>query len=130
MKISKQAQREAKSLFRGSIVNGAPDESRVRRVVQALISQKPRGYLAILEHFRKLMELDQARRTARVETPTQLSPDLQAQVREKLASTYGPGISVSFALNPALIGGMRIQVGSDVYDGTVRGRLTQLQNAF
>jgi F-type H+-transporting ATPase subunit delta len=30
-------------------------------------------------------------------------------------------------VNPQLLGGMRIQVGSDVWDGTVRGRLERLQ---
>jgi F-type H+-transporting ATPase subunit delta len=33
-------------------------------------------------------------------------------------------------LNPALIGGMRIQVSSDVYDGSVRAGLESLQKSF
>ena len=43
---------------------------------------------------------------------------------------YGPGISTSFAHNPALIGGMRIHVGSDVYDGSVRAGLDALEKSF
>ena len=35
-----------------------------------------------------------------------------------------------FAQNPALIGGMRIKVGSDVYDGSVQARLAALQESF
>ena len=66
----------------------------------------------------------------RVESPEPLSVELQNLVRQNLAQVYGPGINISFVLNPTLIGGLRIQVGSDVYDGSVRGRLTQLQNAF
>jgi F0F1-type ATP synthase delta subunit len=31
-----------------------------------------------------------------------------------------------FAVDPALIGGLRIQVGSDVYDGSIRARLATL----
>ncbi len=130
MKISKQAQREAKALFRTCIVDAVPDEQRVRQVVQRLIEERPRGYFAILSHFRKLLELDMLRRTARIESPVPLSPELQNSVRKNLGDVYGPGINISFVLNPTLIGGLRIQVGSDVYDGSIRGRLTQLQNAF
>lgn len=130
MKSSKQVRREAKTLFQSCIVNHVPDEPRVRRVVQQLIEKKPRGYLGILEHFRKLLELDTLRRTARVESAIPLPPELQTGVRTNLARLYGPGINIFFVLNPSLIGGIRIQVGSDVYDGSVRGRLTQLQNAF
>ena len=44
-----------------------------------------------------------------------------------LARVYGPGLAASFEENPALIGGMRIKVGSDVYDDSVRARLAALE---
>lgn len=130
MKISKQAQREAKALFRSCLVNGAPEEQRVRLAAQKLLESKPRGFLAILEYLRKLLELDLYRRTARVESALPLSPELQAGVRANLAQRYGPALNISFTENPNLIGGLRIQIGCNVYDGTVRGRLTQLEDAF
>ena len=43
---------------------------------------------------------------------------------------YGPELNTSFADNPALIGGMRISVGSDVYDGSVKAGLAALENSF
>ena len=130
MRLSKQSKRGAKLLFRSCLVNSVPDETHVRKAVHELLSKKPRGYLAILEYFLKLLELDQVRRTARIETSVAMSPEEQARVRENLGQRYGPGLTTFFVLNPSLIGGMRIQVGSDVYDGTIRGRLTQLQEAF
>jgi F-type H+-transporting ATPase subunit delta len=130
MKISKQARREAKELFRVCLANGLLDENRVRQAVQAVIAQKPRGFVAILSHFQRLVKLDLNRRTARVESATPLSPDIQAAVQSNLGRKYGPGLNISFAQNPALIGGMRIQVGSDVYDGSVQARLAELREAF
>ena len=65
-----------------------------------------------------------------VESAAPLTPELQAEVRNDLARIYGPGLNLSFGQNAALIGGMRIQVGSDVYDGSVRGRLNSLQESF
>ena len=76
------------------------------------------------------MKLDLERRTARVESAAPLSSDLQASVQSNLARVYGPGVNVSFTQNPALIGGMRIKIGSDVYDGSVQARLAALEQSF
>jgi F-type H+-transporting ATPase subunit delta len=130
MKISKQARREAKVLFRSCLVNGLLQENRAREAVRRVLEAKPRGYLGILSHFERLLKLDVARRTARIESAAWLAADLQASVQASLARVYGPGLDVSFAQNPALIGGMRIKVGSDVYDGSVQARLAALRESF
>jgi len=86
--------------------------------------------LALLSHFQRLVKLDRGRHTAEVESATPLPEDLRASIESDLARIYGSGISASFAHNPALIGGMRIKVGSDVYDGSVRARLDALEKSF
>jgi len=130
MKISKQAKRGARELFRSCLTDGLLDDGRVRYAVQRVLQTKPRGYLPILSHFERLIRLDIARRSARVETAAPLSPDLQARVQSDLSQAYGPGLNISFLQNPSLIGGMRIKVGSDVYDGSVQARLNALQESF
>jgi F-type H+-transporting ATPase subunit delta len=130
MKITKQARRDAKQLFRNTQVNGVMDEGRVRKTVDALISQKPRGYVAILSHLQRLVKLETERRTARVESATSLSTQEQGAVQQKLAARYGQGLNIVFSQNPALIGGLRVKVGSDVYDGSVQGRLNALKESF
>ena len=55
---------------------------------------------------------------------------MQGSVREALTRVYGAGLDFSFPQNPELIGGMRIKVGSDVYDGSVQARLAALQESF
>lgn len=130
MKANRQVRREATQLFRDCLVNGLLDENRVRMVVRQLIDSKPRDYLATLDVFRRLVELDAAQHMAKVESAVPLSPDLQTRVRTDLTRVYGPGLNTSFTENRTLIGGMRIQVGSDVYDGSVLGRLTALEQSF
>jgi len=130
MKITKQARREAKELFRSCMVSGLLDENRVRQAVQQVLQTKPRGYLAILTHFHRLVKLDIEKRTARVESAAPMSSELQTQIQTSLARSYGKGLDISFAQNPELIGGLRIKVGSDVYDGSVQGRLAELQESF
>jgi F-type H+-transporting ATPase subunit delta len=66
----------------------------------------------------------------KVESATPLPPGMQASVQAGLLRVYGPGLNTTFALSPALIGGMRIKVGSDVYDGSVQARLAALEARF
>ena len=130
MKISKQARREAKELFRDSFVNGNLEENRVRQFVSKVAELKPRGYSMILSHFYRLVKLEIERRTARVESAVALSPELQSEVTNKLNAIYGKGLNISFARNAALLGGLRVKVGSDVYDGSVQARLENLVESF
>jgi F-type H+-transporting ATPase subunit delta len=130
MKISKQAQRDARQLFRGCQVNHLLDENRVRQTVKLLSEQKPRGYVEILSRLHRLVKMDLEQHAACVESATALPAGLQADVTDEIKRKYGAGVSISFALNPVLIGGLRIQVGSDLYDGSVKMRLQKLEESF
>ena len=130
MKNVKQARRQAKGLFRLCLVNGLLDEDRVRQVVKQVIAANRRDGPAVLSRFLYLVKLDRAWHMAEVESATPLPADLQASIKSGLTLAYGPGINASFVQNPALIGGMRIRVGSDVYDGSLRGALATLERSF
>jgi F-type H+-transporting ATPase subunit delta len=130
MKISKQARRDARQLFRACMANAMLDDNRVRLAVQSVIRDKPRGFLAVLAQFQRLVRLETARRAARVESATPLAGQFQSQLQAELSRKYGAGLSFAFVENPALLGGLRIRVGGDVYDGSVQGRLAALQECF
>ena len=130
MKTTKQTKREAVRLFRLCFVNGVLDEGLARQVVQRIVEAKRRGGLTLLAHFQRLVRLEIVRHTAEVESAVALPADLHESIRADLARTYGPGIRASFTQNPGLIGGMRIKVGSDVYDGSVLARLNALEKSF
>ena len=130
MKISKQAQRDARQLFRTATVNGVLDEACVRQVVKLLSEKKPRGYVEILARLHRLVKLDLAKRTAKVENAVETTPEQRASIKANLEKQYGAGLDISYAVNPALLGGLRIQVGSDLYDGSVKTRLDKLAQSF
>lgn len=130
MKISKQGRRDGKALYHSCLAEGRLDDSRVRATVKAVIERKPRGWLAALTHFHRLVKLEVARRTARVESPVALDPGQQEAVKAKLSALYGTGLGFEFVENPGLLGGLRVRVGSDVYDGSVEARLDALEESF
>ena len=130
MKISKQAQRDARQLFRSCLTNGLLDENRVRQTVSLLLEKKPRGYLGILERLQRLVKLEIARRTVCVENAVETTPAQMAEIKASLERKYGTGLNINYGVTPALIGGLRIQVGSDLYDGSVKTRLEKLEQSF
>lgn len=130
MKASKQSRREAKALFRSCQVSGLIDESQVRQAVDQILAAKPRGYLAMLGYFQRLLKLDADRRLARIESAVPLDTGTETALRAGLERRYGRGLQYRLSQNPALLGGVRVQVGSDVYDGSVRARLNEVRESF
>ncbi len=130
MKTSKQAMRDGKALFLACKVDGMLDEGRVRETVRRVLEVRPRGYHGALGYFRRLVKLDLDRRAAVVESAVPATPALEASVREHLSRRYGPGLNIRFETRPSLAGGLRVRVGSDIYEGSVAGRLEQLASSL
>jgi len=130
MKSKRQQQREAKRLVRLCMVNGSLDETLVRRVVERVVAAERPGGLNVLSRFQRLVRLDREAHSARVESASSLPDDLRAAIEAGLTRLYGGGIATTYAENPALLGGVRITVGSDLYDGSIQGRLAALEERF
>ena len=130
MKGTKQSRRFAKQLFKSCQANGRLDADRTQKSVQLLIEQKPRGYFGILQHLHRLVKLDEASRTARVESAVALEQAQQQDIQDSLNRLKDGNVTVEFAENPRLIGGMSVKIGDDVFDGSVKTRLTGLSESF
>ena len=130
MKTAKQARREARQLFRLCLVSGALDEARARQAVQRLVGAPAPGTLSVLSRFQRLVRLDRAAHRADVTSAAALPPDVRRQLEADLARLYGGGLVTEFAEDPSLVAGVRIAVGSDVYDGTVKASLEALAARF
>jgi F-type H+-transporting ATPase subunit delta len=127
MRVNRKAGRVARTLYRLCLVNGAVDGSRARRVSQRLASCGRRGSLPILVAFHRIVSLHHDRHLASVESAMPLDSPVRDHIRADVLRVYGPGVQTRFTENPGLIGGVRIRVGSDVYDGSLRSRLAALE---
>ena len=128
MKVTKDAARSARQLLRLSHKDGILDHDRIKKITTKVSEAKPRGYLAILQEFGRLVRLDVEQRQAVIETATELGAQAGNAVIEDLRRKYGSTLTAEFKVNPDLLGGMRVKVGSDVWDGSVKARLTELKN--
>ena len=130
MKIPKEARKLSRSLFRSSFTDGRLDRAKVTAVLQAVAERKPRHTLGALKDYQRLVRLELARRHAVIESATALEATATDAILGDLQARFGTDITHELKVNPALIGGVRIQLGSDVWDGSVSGRLEHLQNAL
>ena len=130
MKISKEARHIARSLYRDSLTYGRLDESKVRTIASGIVAAKPRELIAILKTYERLVRLEIERNTARVESAVALDGAMQQQITAQLQQIYRRPIAAEFGVNPELIGGVRVRVGSDVWDGSVAHRLRELGAAL
>jgi F-type H+-transporting ATPase subunit delta len=127
MKVNKEIRRRSREMLRASFTDGQLDSGRIASLVDSLIARKPRNYVDVLKNYRRLLRLEVEKRRARIETASEVDREATSKVIENLKKRYGDDLTPEFVVNPQLLGGMRIRVGSDVWDGTVRNRLERLQ---
>ena len=102
----------------------------MRDVVDGLVETKRSGAQGVLTQFLRLLRLDAARRSVCIDTAAPLEDVDRAAVEIAVAQRYGTAMDTAFTVDPWLIGGMRLTVGSDVYDGSIRARLAALDARF
>lgn len=121
---------------------GAPQEkvALVRRLIGSKVSEQT---LAIVEHLvqqprdRRIGELvsyaasivaDEAGFSiATVTTASPLAPAQLDRLAAGLAAQYGRGLRVNQVIDPDILGGVRVQIGDDVIDGSIASRLNDLR---
>ena len=96
----------------------------VRHVVQLPRGRKP---VEALEHAQSVVAEARDRLVAVVQTAQRLTAVQSAALAARLESGYQRKIAVNQVVDPTLVGGVRITIGDDVIDGTVRARLDDLR---
>jgi F-type H+-transporting ATPase subunit delta len=127
MKINKEIRQVSRAMLRASFTDGQLDRGKIASLAQSLIAKKPRRYVDILQNYKRLLRLEIEKRHAKIESASELSPHTSSNIVAKLKRKYGDDVTTEFVVDPTLLGGMRVRVGSDVWDGTVRNRLERLR---
>jgi F-type H+-transporting ATPase subunit delta len=128
MKLNREARRQSKELFEMSIVNGRLDENRLRMIATEVVEKKPRHYVQMLKFIARLTRLEVSRHHAVVESASPLSDEKRTEISSNLATKFGQ-ITTEFRHSPNLIGGLRIKLGSNVWDGSIQSRLETLKQS-
>ena len=128
MKINKEIRRLSREMLRASFTDGQLDPGRISSLVDSIIARKPRHYIDVLKNYRRLLRLELEKRLAKIETANEVDSTTSSELVTNLKKKYGSNLTAEFVVNPQLLGGMRIRVGNDVWDGSVRHRLERLEH--
>jgi F-type H+-transporting ATPase subunit b len=101
------------------------DERRQRALVDEFFSCVRNGSLTVLDGGS--LGPGQA---AEVTSALPLTDDEQRVIRGEILSHLGTAASISFRVDPTILGGLVIRVGDRVVDGSVSGRLEDLKQSM
>ena len=130
MKVSKVAQATARRIFRLCSQDGRVNEEHLRMAITKLSTEKPRDYRGMLQTLRNLVRAEMAERQVTVESAVLLEQTVMNNLEQSLTKKYGEDLTFEFKTNPELLGGLRIRVGNDVFDGSVKARLDRLVDSI
>jgi F-type H+-transporting ATPase subunit b len=107
------------------VIGEAMDEERQRRLIDEFFSGVSAGRVQVASEA-EMAGADAEAAAVSVVSALPLSADEQATVTGELAAQLGGDPEVDFSVDPAILGGLRIQVGDRIIDGSVAGRLDAL----
>ena len=125
----KQVQQLARQFLKLSIVNGEVSPERVAGILQYIGKHRPSNSVAVLKSFQRLITAEIARREARVEHAGPMENSVLASIAASMTRKYARRIAGVSRRNDALLAGLRVRVGDDVYESSVAGQLAALASA-
>jgi F-type H+-transporting ATPase subunit delta len=126
---SKQIQQSARQFLKLSIIDGAVSPDRVAGVLEYIEKHRPANSLAILKAYQRLISSEIARSEARIEHAGPASDTMLATIAASMSRKYNRPITRVARRNDALLAGLRIRVGDDVYESSVAGQLAALASS-
>ena len=126
MAATKQTKLLAKQLFKLSVVNGEVSAERVAGVLGWVEKHAPRQSLALLKAYHHRIAAELAKSRAIVEHAGSVNAAALAAIEAAMTKKYSRKVTAVAKPNAALLAGMRVRVGSDVYESSVAGQLAAL----
>jgi F-type H+-transporting ATPase subunit delta len=126
---AKTAQQFARQLFTMSLVDGAISGDRVAGVLQYLEKHTPANPMMVLKAYRRLVAVEVAKGEAVVEHAGAVNDAMLAAIAAAMTKKYGRPVTATAKPNPALIAGLRVHVGDDIYESSIAGQLAALASS-
>jgi F-type H+-transporting ATPase subunit b len=107
------------------VIGQALDESRQRTLINEFFSGVKDGELVLLEESEDLKG-----ESAEVTSALPLTTEEQDAVKREVVGKLSGGATISFRVDPSIMGGLVIRVGDRILDGSVAGKLEGLRQSL
>ena len=106
-------------------------QKELRNLIAVLIDNNRIAHVAdVAAEWRRVEQAAQGIRPADIVTARELGPAERDALVDEVARLAGAKIDACFKLDPSILGGAVVRIGSTVYDGSVRGRLERLRETL
>jgi F-type H+-transporting ATPase subunit delta len=106
-------------------------QKELRNLLAVLINNNRIGQVSeVAQAYRRLLREQLGIRQAEIVTARALNEKERGALVDEIGKLAGARVEASFRLDPAILGGTVVRIGSTVYDGSVRGRLERLKEAL
>jgi len=126
---AKKAQQLARQLFKLSVVHGAVSAERVSGVLAYVEKTGPANPVMVLKAYARYIAAELAKSQAAVEHAGDINAATLGSIAAAMTTKYHRPIDAIAKPNPALLAGMRIRVGDDIYESSIAGQLAALAAA-
>ncbi len=125
----KQIQQLARQFFKLSFANGVISAEQVAGVLEYIEKHRPPNAAAVLKAYYRLAAAEVARGQAVVEHAGPIDSAALNAIAAALAKKYGRPVIAVEKRNDALLAGLRVRIGDDLYESSVAGQLAALAEA-
>src|SRR5438270_13697298 len=129
MTVQKQTKQLARQLFKMSFADGRLSAERVTGVLGYIEKTKPYDALGLLRTYQRLITTELSKGQAVVEHAGTISDGILQSIAADLSRRYGRPVTATGKPNPALLAGLRVRIGDDVYESSVSSQLAALADA-
>ena len=109
---------------------GKLNEEHLKLSFSKIVADRPRDFRQILQELYRLVRVDVESRIVNIESASDLDTAERVRIEGNLTQQYGEGLSFKYSVDPALLGGIKVRIGDDVWDGSVQAKLVVLTNSF
>jgi F-type H+-transporting ATPase subunit delta len=104
---------------------------KVGKYLEYLYCEKALGSLPEIVNIINALYLEMQKRARAIVTSAMpITPAYEAELKKSLRNVTGKDIDIEFIVDPALLGGVRIRIGSTMYDSSIKGQLGLLRDKF
>jgi F-type H+-transporting ATPase subunit delta len=129
MRADKKTKLLAKQLFKLSLVNGQVSAEQVAGVLGYIEKIEPHHTMTLLKLYHRTIQAEVAKSRAVVEHAGPVTDATLRLIGSTMTRKYQRPVTAAAKPNAALLAGLRVRVGSDVYESTVAGQLATLSSA-
>jgi len=118
---------ERKQALLSALLNGKVTAVTLRLISQAVLHPRGRSLTAALDLCAAIAARRREQLIAVVRSAVELSASQRRRLAEALAASYGHQVHLNVVVDPSVVGGISVQIGDELIDGTVASRLAAVR---